>query len=203
MIERIQKNLTSSIILIYQHDKAELTHHFLPGIIRTLQDEGYPNHSTSIKIIYWKYVKNIVIIEPKVAHFIKRFVNQVNSLQTNLQTEDLIKYEDLIITSKIRIPGVIGGHHNKLKIFKKYFIKKMGGNHVINEIFNYYLLNKLYPKVTPFLTKCYGVIFVSKEFEVNEAKMTQIIQSGKQSSKDFIFYPMSRYFRLLLIKLKN
>jgi hypothetical protein len=199
MLERIQKNVIPNIILIHQHNKILQTQHYLPGIVRTLQDEGYPNFSTSIKIIYWKLIKNILILEPKVVDLIEKFKTEINSIQTNLETEDLIDYENKIIKSKTRIPGVIGGHHQKLKIFKKFFLKKMGGNHALNEIYNYYLLQKFYPKISPFLTKCYGVIFVSKEFDFDEELFTEIIKSGKTNSKEALFYPMERYFFQILL----
>ena len=198
MIERTQKNIIHNIIVIHQYQKDLFTHDYLPGMIQTLQDEGYPNNSTSIKIISWKYIKNIIIIEPKVLDFIQKFQNEVNSVQTNLQTEDLIKYEETILTSKKRIPGIVGGHHKKIKLFKKYFIKQMGGNHGINEIYNYYLIHKFFPKIIPFLAKCYGVIFISKELQINENRITKIIQSDKITSKDLIFYPMDRYLFIIL-----
>lgn len=192
ILERIQKRLSPNLVVIHRHFSGTSQRNFLDSSLRTLQGESYPNYSSSVKIIYQTFIQNIVILEPKLAEFICEFKTQVNQIQTNLETEDLIEYQNKIIKPKKRIPGVIGGHHIKIKVIKKYFLKKVGQNHGLNEVFGYFQLHRRFPKLVPFLSRCFGVLFVSPDFEFSPEVLDSIIPKGKVQFPQGSFYPLER-----------
>ena len=63
MVERIQKNINSNLIFFNKFHKDDHTHNFLNSLIRVLQNEGFPNEHSSVKIVCMEYLKNIAILE--------------------------------------------------------------------------------------------------------------------------------------------
>jgi hypothetical protein len=192
MLERIQKRVNPRIVMLHEHIPNISEHNFLNSIIRTFQGEGYPNLSSSIKIINSEFIKNIINVEPNLTEFFMKFQNMVNSVQTDINTNELIEYQNKIFCLKKRIPGVIGGHLKNISLLKKYFLKKMASNHGINEIFNYNLVYKNYPKLKPFINKCFGVIFIKNDFPLTDESLEEMINSGLSTSEDALYYPMNK-----------
>ena len=142
------------------------------------------------------FIKNIVILEPMIEQHFAKLKSKINDIQLNVDSEELIQYEYKILKEKKRVPGVIGGHHKNFNVLKKYFIKKMVHVQGLNEIYNYFLIQKQFPKLKSYTNKCYGVVFVPKDFEFNDDKMDKIINSEISEFKDVKYYSIKRYFIL-------
>lgn len=159
-------------------------------MLRTLADQGFPNVSSSIKIINKEYIKNIVILEPALYNFTKNFQNKIIDLGLDLNLNKLISYENRINEIR-RIPGVIGGHVYNIKILDRYFIKHMAGKCLLNEIYLYYLIQKDFSDLRKFLVKCYGLIFTTDFSKINLEIIQSCLKNNKSLSSDIIFYPFN------------
>jgi hypothetical protein len=160
-------------------------------MIRTLADEGFPNVSSSIKIINKEYIKNIVILEPGLYNFTRDFQNKIIKLGLDLNVKTLISYENRINEIQ-RIKGVIGGHIYNIKIFDKYFVKHMAGKCLLNEMYLYYLIMKDFPDLGKFLVKCYGLIFAKDFSDINFDLIEDCLEKGRSSNSNIMFYPFDQ-----------
>ena len=169
-------------------------------MLSTLQNKGYPNTFSSVKIIHIEFIKNIVILEREIAEHIEKMVLEISQKQMdlNLNTSALLEYEHKIVKEKIRKSGVIGGHHKKLIIFKKYFMKKMIGNHGLNEFFIYYLIHRKFPALIGHMIKCFGIVLISEKFKLNEEIMDKMVNGTfnpevniKGKEKNYHFYSLN------------
>lgn len=188
----MQKRIASQVIAVHAQLPGPWHHNFASACLRTLRNEGYPNASTSIKIISQGFLQNIVVLEPGLAQLLLGFKARVAKSQTALDTPALLDYQHKIFGDKLRIPGVIGGHLERLHVLNKFFLKRMGGYQGVNEIFNYFLLHRLFPKLVPAMVRCFGLLFVSPDFKISDASMDALVARGKTHSKAAVFYPLEK-----------
>ena len=160
-------------------------------MIRVLQNEGFPNLSTSTKIVNTDYSRNLVDIENYLKDFLTQLTLKINKVQTDLLTKDLITYEDKI-TRKTRVGGIIGGHHAKIFVFDRFFLKKLSAIHSVNEAYMYYLFHTRFPKLVDYLPKIYGLIYVRKGVAVTKEVVEETVKKGVSSKCDIRFFSFER-----------
>lgn len=192
MIERIQKNINSNLVFLSKFRADDHTHSFLNSLVCVLQNQGFPNHHSSVKIVCMEYLKNIAILEQSFVKKIERFKAKLRKAGFPVDTPELEAYEHNTIRAKKRIDGVIGGHLSNIRIFPRYFVKKLTSNNVLNEVFIYYMVPRQFPKLAPFMIKCFGLIF-ARDFDVITNERLKFCEKFKKfNSEDLFFVPFEK-----------
>lgn len=197
MVERIQKQINSNLIFFSKFHKHDHTHNFLNSLICVLQNQGFPNYHSSVKIVCMEYMKNIPILEKAFINRIDKFKAKIRKINKQIDSAELEEYEHQIIRSKKRIDDIIGGHLSNIRVFKRYFVKRMCSHNVLNEVYVYYMVPKLYPKLAPFMIKCYGLIFTKSFDFITEEKLLFCEKYKKFNSNELIFIPFAKYYLIL------
>lgn len=189
MIEKIQKRINSNFIILNKFNKDDHTHNFLNSLTRVLQNEGFPNPHSTVKIVCMEYLKNIPILQNSFVSKLEAYKKKLLKIKPFLNNENLQKYEYKIIKSKKRLNGVIGGHLSNIKIFPKYFVKRLCSHNMLNEAYIYYLAPKIYPKLASYMIKCHGIIFAKSFDDITKEKLDYCRKFKKFNSKELIFIP--------------
>jgi hypothetical protein len=174
--------------MIHQNNSKTQQIKFLNAITATLQNHGYPNRFSSIKVLNIENILKEINIEPFFAEYLNILLSQITQSQNNLFSNDIFDLKSELSAKFHRIKGVIGGHPERLMVFDKYFLKKLSSLHSLNEPFMYHLLHEHYPKLKPFLAKVFGVIFVPKEFALTKDLIEQMVSSGKSDIENVIYF---------------
>jgi hypothetical protein len=140
-----------------------------------------------------EYMKNIAILEKAFVKRIDEFKAKIRKINKQIDNAELQNYEHQVIRSKKRINDVIGGHLSNIRVFKRYFVKRMCSNNVLNEVYIYYMVPKLYPKLAPFMIKCFGLIFTKNFDFITEEKLKFCEKYKKFNSNDLIYIPFEKY----------
>ena len=189
MVESIQKKINSNLIFFNKFYKDDHTHNFLNSLVRVLQNEGFPNEHSSVKIVCMEYLKNIAILEQSFITKLENFKKKLIKIKPFLNKQSLLDYEFNIIKRKKRLNGIIGGHLSNIKVFPKYFVKRLCSHNVLNEAYIYYLAPKVYPKLASFMIKCYGIIFTKNFDEITNEKLDFCRKYKKYNSNELVFIP--------------
>lgn len=192
MIERIQKQINSNLIFFSKFHANDHTHNYLNSLVCVLQNQGFPNPHSSVKIVCMEYLKNIAILEKSFAKRIEDFKRKLKKIHFPVDTPALQAYEHKIIHEKKRMDGIIGGHQCNIRVFPKYFVKRMSSNNVLNEVYIYYMVPKFYPKLAPFMIKCFGLIF-TRDFDFITNERLKFCEKFKKfNSEDVFFIPFEK-----------
>jgi len=198
MIERIQKQINSKLIFFSKFHRDDHTHNYLNSLTSVLQNQGFPNFYSSVKIVCMEYIKNIPILEPRFVERLDQFKQKLAKLFNFINKTELLEYEHNVIRAKKRLNGIIGGHLSNIKVFPKYFVKRQSTNNFLNEVYLYYLFPRLYPKLVPLTVKCYGVVF-TKDFDaITSERLDFCVKYGKINSDEMEFIPFAKYPKVSL-----
>jgi hypothetical protein len=192
MIERIQKQINSKLIFFSKFHQSDHTHNYLNSLISVLQNQGFPNPYSSVKIVCMEYIKNISLLEKKFIEKLEKFKNKLIKIYKFVNKKELLEYEFNITKAKKRLNGIIGGHLSNIKVFPKYFVKRQSTNNFLNEVYLYYLFPKLFPKLVPLTVKCYGVIFTKNFDFITSERLDFCIKYRKFNSNELEFIPFEK-----------
>jgi hypothetical protein len=131
-------------------------------------------------------------MEEYLENFMIALVKEISQKQTNLYNDpQLIKYDNKIL-KKTRVEGVIGGHHAQLFVFEKYFLKKHTQIHAMNEALMYYIFHNQFKKLTDYIPKIYGLIYISKGTKLTQEMLENMFQIGYSNKEDIVFFPFQK-----------
>lgn len=167
----------------------------MDSITSTLKNEGYPNSFSSLKLINIEYIRETLDIEPYFAEFVSSLVTQIRKFQKNIYSEKLVKMDKKNEKKMKRVKGIIGGHHDKLILFEKYFLKKLSSLHSLNEAYMYFVIHRDFPDLCPFLAKVFGIVFVPDDYTIQIEKLEDLILRDKSFEEELVYYyPFKEYF---------
>jgi hypothetical protein len=138
------------------------------------------------------YLKNIPILEQSYVKKIEEFKVKIRKNHKAIDRKELMDYEHKIIRSKNRIDDIIGGHLINIKVFKRYFVKRMSSNNVLNEVYIYYMIPIFYPKLAPFMIKCFGLVFTKDIDLITEERLKFCEKYKKFNSNELIYIPFEK-----------
>lgn len=200
MIEKLQKEVTHNLLITFEATgNRQYRKNFLDSTIRVLLNQGFPNASSSLKIVTMAFIRNVSTLEPAMISRIDSFIEEYSKQTDILQRKHLLDYEYCIIKEKKRTEGIIGGHRANLINLKKFFIKRLYGSNLMNEIFIYCMIPKVFPELKPFLVKCYGMILTKNSDLITDENVNQCVEEKTSTVTDLMFFPFEEFVLLQLL----